>query len=158
MYFKFSRHVTGPFADPFVEHLTIFVFNNTGFICHLLSLLSLFLGPCHLWLSFHHALPCLHVKRLLRRRSHWEVAVSHRAQPPLAQCWKVDFWQPSNCCQEFRVWAVPVSDHRKGDKEVLINVVQAMFQLRTTAPFKPLEANTRHGGKTTGKKGDPFKH
>ena len=25
VYFKFSRHVTGPFADPFVDHLTIFV-------------------------------------------------------------------------------------------------------------------------------------
>ena len=33
------------------------------------------------------------------------------------------------------VWAVPVSDHYKGDKEVLIDVVQAWYQLRATAPF-----------------------
>jgi len=33
-----------------------------------------------------------------------------------------------------------------------------MFHLRATAPFKPLKADTRHGGKTTGKKGDPSKH
>jgi len=33
-----------------------------------------------------------------------------------------------------------------------------MLQLRAVAPFKPLKADTRHGGKTTGKKGDPSKH
>jgi len=34
-----------------------------------------------------------------------------------------------------RAWAIPVSDHCKGDKEVLIDVVQAIFQLRAAAPF-----------------------
>ena len=29
MQFKFSGHITGPFADPFVDHLTIFVLINT---------------------------------------------------------------------------------------------------------------------------------
>ena len=35
MYFKFSRYVTGPFTDPFVDHLTIFVLKTQGssFIC-----------------------------------------------------------------------------------------------------------------------------
>ena len=35
MYFEFSRYVTGPFADPFVDHLTIFVLKTQGssFIC-----------------------------------------------------------------------------------------------------------------------------
>ena len=30
IYFKFSRHVTGPFVDPFVDHLTIFVLKTQG--------------------------------------------------------------------------------------------------------------------------------
>jgi len=45
-------------------------------------------------------MPCLQVKRLLRRRSRREVTVSHRAQTPSAQCRKEDFWQPSKRCQE----------------------------------------------------------
>ena len=66
--------------------------------------LSSFVPPVYVsWalpLSFHHAMPCLQVKRLLRRRSYQEVAVSHRAQPPSAQCRKVDFGQPSKRCEE----------------------------------------------------------
>jgi len=31
VYFKFSCHVTGPFADPFVDHLTIFVLKTIHF-------------------------------------------------------------------------------------------------------------------------------
>jgi len=30
VYFKFSRHVTGPFADPFFDLLTIFVLKTQG--------------------------------------------------------------------------------------------------------------------------------
>ena len=33
-----------------------------------------------------------------------------------------------------------------------------MFHLQAVAPFKSLKTDTRHCGKTTGKKGDPSKH
>ena len=52
------------------------------------------LGPCHLWLSFHHAMPCLQVKRLLRRRSHREVAVSYRAHGCHTDLWVVAVSEP----------------------------------------------------------------
>jgi len=103
MYFKFSRLVKGPFADPFVDHLTIFVLKTHGSSVIFCPSCLCFLGlaTCHvMWLSFHYAMPCLQVKRPLRRRCHREVVVSHRAQSPSAQCRKVDFWQPSKRCQE----------------------------------------------------------
>jgi len=43
-------NVTGPFADPFVDHFTIFVLKTPflTFICHLLSLIGRLLGRFHL--------------------------------------------------------------------------------------------------------------
>jgi len=59
--------------------------------------------------------------------------------------------------EETRVWTIPVSDHSKAaGKEVLYDVVTAMFHLRAAAPFKTLMADSR--GKTASKKVDPPKH
>ena len=114
MQFEFSRHITGPFGDPFVDHFIIFVLKTQGS--------SVIFRP-----PFHHAMPC-------RGGS---VAPSPATLSPVSEGGFLTTIKASSR-EATRIWAIPVSDHYKGDKEAKFLIDFVLWRTRSSGTSRVL--------------------